>query len=74
LKDIANMTGGKYYNATDNSKLRHIYQSIDQLEKTKISVREFSKKEEQFYVFSILAFILLSLEILIRNTILRKIP
>jgi Ca-activated chloride channel family protein len=74
LQDIANLTGGKYYNATDNSKLRHIYMSIDQLEKTKISVREFSKKDEQFYVFSILAFILLTLEILIRNTVLRRIP
>jgi Ca-activated chloride channel family protein len=74
LQDIANLTGGKYYNATDNSKLRHIYMSIDQLEKTKISVREFSKKDEQFYVFSILAFILLTLEILMRNTVLRRIP
>jgi Ca-activated chloride channel homolog len=74
LKEIANLTGGKYFNATDNSKLRHIYQSIDQLEKTKISVHEFSKKDEQFYVFSILAFIFLTLEILIRNTILRRIP
>jgi len=74
LKDIANLTGGKFYNATDNSKLRRIYQSIDQLEKTKISVREYSKKNEQFYVFSILAFLFLSLEILIRNTILRRIP
>ena len=74
LQDIANLTGGKYYNATDNSKLRHIYQSIDQLEKTKISVREFNKKDEQFYVFAILALIILSLEILIRNTILRRIP
>jgi Ca-activated chloride channel family protein len=74
LRDIANLTGGKYFNATDNSKLRHIYQSIDQLERTKISVREYSKKDEQFYVFSILAFILLTLEILIKNTILRRIP
>ncbi len=74
LRDIANLTGGKYYNATDNSKLRRIYQSIDQLEKTKISVREYSKKNEQFYVFSLLAFILLTLEILTRNTILRRIP
>jgi len=74
LREIANLTGGKYYNATDNSKLRHIYQSIDQLEKTKISVREYSKKDEQFYLFSIFAFIFLTLEILIRNTILRKIP
>ena len=74
LREIANLTGGKYYNATDNSKLRHIYQSIDQLEKTKISVREYSKKDEQFYLFSIFAFIFLTLEILIRNTVLRKIP
>lgn len=74
LQDIANLTGGKYYNATDNSKLRHIYQSIDQLEKTKISVKEYSKKDEQFYVFSILAFLFLTLEILTRNTILRRIP
>ena len=74
LQDIANLTGGKYYNATDNSKLRHIYQSIDQLEKSKISVKEYSKKEEQFYVFSILAFLFLTLEVLIRNTILRRIP
>jgi len=74
LQDIANLTGGRYYNAKDNSKLRRIYQSIDQLEKTKISVREYSKKEEQFYVFSFLAFMFLVLEILIRNTILRRIP
>jgi Ca-activated chloride channel homolog len=74
LRDIANLTGGKYYNATDNSKLRRIYQSIDQLEKTKISVRQYSKKDEQFYVFSILAFIFLTLEILAKNTILRRIP
>lgn len=74
LQDIANLTGGKYYNATDNSKLRHIYQSIDQLEKSKISVKEYSKKEEQFYVFSILAFVFLTLEVLIKNTILRRIP
>ncbi|MDP4239803.1 MAG: VWA domain-containing protein [Bacteroidota bacterium] len=74
LRDIANLTGGKYYNATDNSKLRRIYQSIDQLEKTKISVRQYSKKDEQFYVFSILAFIFLTLEILTKNTILRRIP
>ena len=74
LQDIANLTGGKYFNATDNSKLRHIYQSIDQLERTKISVKEYSKKDEQFYVFSILAFIFLTLEILIKNTILRRIP
>jgi len=74
LQDIANLTGGKYYNATDNRKLRLIYQDIDKLEKTKISVQQYSKKEEQFYVFALLAFILLSFEILLRNTIFRRIP
>ncbi|MFT3754027.1 MAG: VWA domain-containing protein [Paludibacter sp.] len=74
LQDIAAMTGGKYFRATDNSKLRKIYQEIDQLEKTKINVREYSKKEEQFYVFSFLAFVFLGLEVVLRNTYFRKIP
>ena len=74
LQDIANLTGGKYFSATDNSNLRHIYQEIDQLEKTRISVHEYSKKDEQFYVFSILAFIFLTLEVFLRNTIFRRIP
>jgi Ca-activated chloride channel family protein len=74
LQNIANLTGGKYYNATDNSKLRQIYQDIDKLEKTKISVQQYSKKEEQFYLFALLAVILLTLEILLRNTIFRRIP
>ena len=74
LTDIAAMTGGKYFRATDTSKLRHIYQEIDQLEKTKINVREFSKKSEQFFVFSLLAFIFLGLEVLLRNTYFRRIP
>ena len=74
LQNIASLTGGKYYNATDNSKLRLIYQDIDKLEKTKISVQQYSKKEELFYVFAILAFMFLSLEILLRNTIFRRIP
>jgi len=74
LQQIANMTGGKYYNATDNEKLRQIYQDIDKLEKTKISVQQYSKKEEQFYWFALLAFILLVIEVSLRNTIFRKIP
>lgn len=74
LKNIASTTGGKYFRATDNSKLRKIYQEIDQLEKTKISVKEFSKKKEQFFLFSLLALILLISEVILRNTILRRIP
>ena len=73
LQEIASVTGGKYFRATDNSKLRKIYQEIDQLEKTKINVREYSKKNEQFFVFCLLAFLLLFTEVLLRNTLLRKI-
>jgi Ca-activated chloride channel family protein len=74
LQSIAGMTGGKYFRATDNSKLRRIYQEIDQLEKTKINVREYSKKNEQFFLFSLFAFIFLILEVLLRNILLRRIP
>lgn len=74
LQQIAEMTGGQYFRATDNNKLRRIYQEIDQLEKTKISVREYSKKDEQFFMFTLLSFILLILEVVLRNTLLRKIP
>lgn len=74
LQDIAITTGGKYFRATDNSKLRRIYQEIDQLEKTKTNVREYSKKSEQFYMFSLFAFLFFALEILLRNTYFRRIP
>ncbi len=74
LQDIAELTGGQYFRATDNSKLRKIYQEIDQLEKTKISVKEYSKKNEEFFIFSLLAFLFLLSEIVLRNTVLRKIP
>jgi len=74
LENIANLTGGKYFGATDNSKLRNIYQEIDKLEKTRIKIQQYSKKDEQFYLFSIFAFVFLILEILLRNTVFRKIP
>jgi Ca-activated chloride channel family protein len=74
LQDIAAMTGGNYFRATNNSKLRSIYQEIDQLEKTKINVKEYSKKNEEYYIFALLAFLFLLAEIVLRNTVLRKIP
>lgn len=74
LQEIAQMTGGSYFRATNNEKLRSIYKEIDALEKTKISVKEYSKKNEEFYAFALLAFLFLTLEIILRNTLLRKIP
>ena len=74
LTKISEMTGGKYFRATDNKSLKEIYQEIDQLEKTKIQVNEFSKKQEEYLPYALLALLLLVLEILLRNTILRHNP
>ena len=74
LKNIASMTGGQYFRATDNASLRAIYQEIDQMEKTKISVQQYSKKQEEYLPIALLAFALLLFEVLVRNTWFRNIP
>lgn len=73
LTNIATMTGGKYFRATNNQALKDIYQQIDELEKTKIDVRQYSRKYEEYRMFGIWALFFLLTEILIRNTILRSI-
>ena len=74
LTQIANMTGGKYFRATDNKKLEQIYQEIDQLEKSKVEVKHFSRKNEQYFYFALIGALLLIVEALGRYTLLRKIP
>ncbi len=74
LQQIAALTGGKYFRATDNDKLKQIYQEIDQLEKSKIEVKHFSKKNEQYFVFGLAGLCLLIVQVLLRYTLLRKIP
>lgn len=74
LEEIAQMTGGKYFRATNNEKLRSIYQEIDQMEKTKINVREYNKKYEEYFLFALVGFFLLILEMLLRHAYLRKMP
>ena len=74
LKQIASTTGGQYFRATDNASLKEIYSEIDQMEKTKISVQEFSKKQEEYKNWALLVFALLLVEVLLRNTVLRNIP
>ncbi len=73
LRTIAQMTGGEYFRATDNSSLRSIYNQIDQLEKTKIRVREYSKRTEHFAPFLMVALACMLLELLIRYFVLRTI-
>jgi Ca-activated chloride channel family protein len=74
LKKVANMTEGKYFRATDNTKLKEVYQEIDRLEKSKIDVTEFRKKHEEYRTLALIAFLLLALESLSRLTIFRSIP
>jgi len=73
LQEIAKNTGGKYFRATDNDKLIQVYKEIDKLEKSKIDVRQFSRKEERYLVPALLAFIMLILEITVRNTIFKNL-
>lgn len=74
LKQIAATTGGEYFRATDENALEKVFEEIDKLEKTKMSVKEYSKKEEEYLVWALAAFILLCFEILLRNTVLKNIP
>lgn len=74
LQKMADITDGNYYRATSNTKLKEIYEQIDKLERTKLNVKEFSKREEEYFIFAIIAFAALFIEILLRNTILKRIP
>ena len=74
LRQIASITDGKYFRATNNQKLVEIYKEIDQMEKSKIDIREYSKKEEEYLAFGLSAVIFLLLEIIIRKTVLKNIP
>ena len=73
LQEIATNTGGKYFRATDNDKLTQVYKEIDKLEKSKIDVRQFSRKEERYLIPALIAFILLAFEIIARNTIFKNL-
>jgi Ca-activated chloride channel family protein len=74
LRQIAAITGGEYYRATSNSSLKNIYNEIDKLEKTKFNVREYSKKNEEYRLFALLALLVFLFEFLLRHTLLRRIP
>ncbi len=73
LQRIAQTTGGQYFRATDNSSLKKIYEQIDQLEKTKLRVREYSKHTENFAPFLYAALLCLLGEIVLRYFVLRTI-
>lgn len=74
LKQIANITGGRYFRATDTQSLKQIYAEIDRFEKTKFETINVVAHKELMAYFLIPAVLLLGTEILLSNTVLRKIP
>lgn len=74
LRHIAQQTGGKYYRATDETKLHEIYKEIDSLEKSRLTSRSVSAYEERYMLFALLAIVLLGAAFLLRTTLLRANP
>ncbi|RZS99219.1 vWA domain-containing protein [Aquimarina brevivitae] len=72
LKEIAKVTGGKYFRATNNKKLEQIYEEIDKLEKTDVEEFKFYNYEEKFRPLVLLAGLLLFVEFLLRYTLFRS--
>ena len=74
LTNIAHVTGGKYFRATDEKMLKRVFDEIDALEKTAIDVDRFTQTEENFMPWLWIAFGAFALSMLLRYTILRRIP
>lgn len=74
LRKIADITGGLYFRAEDAQGLRQIYDTINELERSKVEVRTFTRYRELAVWFILPAALLLALEILLHRTIFRTIP
>lgn len=74
LRKIAQMADGNFYRATNTSELKKIYRDIDKLEKTRLNTKNFSKRSENYMPFAFAAVIILILDILLRLTVLRRLP
>ena len=74
LKEISKITDGQYFRATNKNGLKEIYEEIDQLEKTKIEVKEYTKRTEEYLLWAILAAVFMLLEVFLKSTVLRNLP
>ena len=72
LKEIAAMTGGKYFRATNNSKLIEIYDDIDKLERSDIEEFKYYNVQEKYRLFLLPALILIGLEMILKFTLFRS--
>ena len=72
LQEIAETTGGKYFRATTNTKLKEIYDEINKLEKTDIEEFKYKNYDEKFRLLTLLALGFLALELLLRYTLFKS--
>ena len=73
LQQIADETGGKYYRATSNEKLEQIYDEIDQLERSKIEINEFTRVHEEFLPYVLIGLALLLMGFILKNTVFKTL-
>lgn len=73
LRKVADLTGGRYFRAVDNTSLQQVYSEIDKLEKSKIETREHSRREEVFWPWAAAAALILALELLLRYLFMKNL-
>ncbi|MBT3327134.1 MAG: VWA domain-containing protein [Gemmatimonadales bacterium] len=74
LQEIAELTGGQYFRATDTESLAQIWAQIDELETTEIEVQNYTQYEERFGLVLMFGFLMLGLELGLSSTVLRRLP
>lgn len=74
LKKIADITGGKFFRAKDEKMLQNVFKEIDALEKTKLDVENFTRTDEAFFPWILGSLCCYALSMLLRYTVLRRIP
>jgi Ca-activated chloride channel family protein len=74
LKQIAALTGGSYFRATDTQSLEHIFNEIDEMEKSQVEVRKIAQYKDLFPWFVLVGAVLLAAETVLGQTIWRRLP
>ncbi len=74
LREISQNTGGEYFRATDEDSLQRIYDQINELERSKVEVFEFTVHHEKYMIWAVMALVALLLEFLVKTVIIRRLP
>jgi Ca-activated chloride channel family protein len=74
LRDIASKTSGEYFRASDNEALKAIYEQINEMEKSKVEVTQYTSYEELYMGWLVIALLLLAAEFVVARVILNRLP